>query len=255
MARPPDVRRMGAAMSRPGNDPRIWSCCARVESEGVRWHPTLGWVVDVETYGSRVDGETDVTARMMSAAGGDGTGEYLPVEVGAEVVLQICGGSLEENPVILGYCTNSVDATAPTEVHGLPIDGERETSSEFRVSPFDTEIKVSKWNRREQFDGAFERRSQKSRVEATEKAALVAPSVLLGGDSATEPYVLGNSHNTALVAAIEAIELHLTTLTTALAGLLPSGVVVNSSLGQMKQTLTAQKQAIKQALSQKIKGE
>lgn len=249
--KPADVRRLGAATAAPGNDPRIWAACARIEKDGVQWHPKFGWVLDVETYGSRVDSENDIPSRVAGSARGNGTGEFLPPEEGQEVLLSICGGSLEENPVVAGYCTNA-DSAAPTEIHGMPINGDSAASSESEVSPFDTEIKVSKFSRREQYAGRREVWSSSDREQVASKKAIVCDDVRLGGDDAGEQYVLGNSHNTALLAALDAIAEQVSVL---------SGLVIDPSqtgaqgLVKMKAALEIQKQLIQKALSEKIRGE
>lgn len=171
-----DVRRLALAMRAPGADPRTWITTARVEGDGaVRWDPALGWIVDVRPHGTELEGEDSLPCKVATGLlGGAGAGEYLPPKEGAEVLVALSAGDPEAEPAIVAYLDNEEDA-APTEVNGLPIEGD--SSTDAKVSPFDTEIKVSPHSRREQFAG---------------RRYVQAKQHVLAGDDATKAVLLGS---------------------------------------------------------------
>lgn len=89
----PDVTRMGAAVSRPGIDPRTWVSYATVTAIGI---DTEGVFVDVVLLPSRDPG----TARLGSNYTGPGYGLYLPIGLGDEVLVEAPNGDPQHGLVI-----------------------------------------------------------------------------------------------------------------------------------------------------------
>jgi hypothetical protein len=145
--------------------------------DGHRWEPEYGWVLEVQFYGGDLDQVGDVPCRVLSSGPpGDGFGEYLPPVISAEVLVGITGGDPETDPVVLGFLSNAADGKPPTEINGRPIVADLEFSGgvDGDVSPFDTEIKRSPFNRREQYDGDTVHQARQVIIRGDERVQLLA---------------------------------------------------------------------------------
>jgi hypothetical protein len=197
----PDAKRVGKAVSFPGIDPRTWVATARVETDpdSLRWHPELGWVVDVAIYGGDLQGTTDVVCRVTTPLGGPGAGVFMPPQLDAEALIAFPSGDPEMNPVLVGWLNSQGENAAPTEVNGLPIDGSADSSTPASVSPFDTEISVSPHGMRSQRDG-LEHRQAAQHILAGDDSK---DAVLLGSEDAKHPFVKGDALGEQLVQLID----------------------------------------------------
>lgn len=193
-----DVSRIREAVAGAGIDPRTWNTAARITE--VFWDDAIGWITVVKAYGSSLEG-IELECRQASALAGAGAGEYLPLTVGAEVLVTLPAASTDDlEPIVASGLTNEEDP-APTEVNGLPINGDLSASSLAAVSPFDTEIKVSPFARREQY--------AKARVVQAAshvlKADLPTASVQLGSEDADASFVLGENLVKQLITIVDAL--------------------------------------------------
>lgn len=266
--RSPDVLRMGMAMSYPGIDPRSWASTGRIDDDpqAYRWNRFLGWIADVTLYGGTLDGESEIPCRVMGSNMGDGFGEFFPPGRTCEVQVALNGGDPEENPVILGSLTNQ-ECAAPTEINEITIKegSESSESSNSSVSPFDTEIKKSPHNRREEYDGDFtvwsKNRSIKTKkehlVEAEDFVLVVSKSVSLGKKDADEPFVKGSSHASTLSDLADALDEFATSVTGVVDSKLPAGSPSSPFALKLKAAVAAFKLNLVEGkdLSSKIKGE
>lgn len=196
-----DARRIGVAVGYGGIDPRVWASAARIDddAEAFRWDEGAGWVVDVSFYGTELDGETETPCRVLTTGpAGAGYGEYLPPVRGCELLVVLPDGDPESNPVVTGYLRNSETCGPPVTINGLPIEPEAVTSSLLVVSPFDTEIKRSPYNRREEY--ALDRH-----VQARNQIIEAAEQVKLALRDADQSYVRGERFVQVLTAWIDAV--------------------------------------------------
>jgi hypothetical protein len=172
------------AVKGAGIDPRTWVTAARVED--VYWDDQLGWLTLVRAYGSELEG-VELECRAASSLAGIDAGEYLPIPKGAEVLLSLPAASTEDyEPLIVSGLTNEEDK-APTEINGMPIDGDLKTSTDARVAPADTEIKVSPYARREQYTGQHFDQAKRHVLKADD----TENGVLLGSENAAKSFVRG----------------------------------------------------------------
>ncbi len=189
--RPFDVERLARAVSRPGIDPRTSVSAARIDgqSDSARWENEYGWIVDVRFYGSGLDQEEAPSRILSMGPAGDGFGEFIPPGLGSEVLVGVPDGEPEAGAVVLGTLTNRSGDKPPATVNGFEISGEVDASipSTGPVSPYDTEIKVSPYSRREQYTGDL--------VSQARSVALVSELVRLGSESAKESALLGDTTN------------------------------------------------------------
>ncbi len=193
-----DVSRIREAVKGAGIDPRTWTTAARVSD--VFWDESLGWVVEATPYGSDLEGVT-LTCRQASSLSGVDAGEYLPMVKGAEVLIALPAASTDDlEPMVIAGLTNEEDK-APTEINGLPIDGDAESSSDSKVSPFDTEIKVSPSSRREQYAGKHVVQAKQHVVKATD----AENGVLLGSENAAKSFLLGEDLVQQLITVVDAL--------------------------------------------------
>lgn len=198
--KPVDVQRLAAAVSHPGIDPRTWLSAGRVEqvAGSSRWEGPYGWVVDVTYYGTGLDQESDNPSRVLgSGPTGDGYGEFFPPASGSDVLVGVPDGA-PENSVVLGALRNSTDHRAPERINGKPINGDLIASTLLEVSPYDTEIKRSPHNRREEYDGDL--------VIEADSISLVSDAVHLGSDDPPHSAVLGEPNNAALESLLSGLE-------------------------------------------------
>lgn len=93
---------MGAALSRPGIDPRTWVSYATVTAIGI---DTEGVFVDVTLLPSRDPG----TARLGSDYTGPGYGLYFPIGIGDEVVVEAPNGDPQGGLVITSRLHSASD--------------------------------------------------------------------------------------------------------------------------------------------------
>lgn len=248
-----DVGRIGLAVSQPGIDPRVWTTMGRVDDDpqAVRWIVGTGWIVDVTFLGGPLDGESEVPCRVAGSISGSMNGDYNPLPPGCAVVVLLPGGQSEESPIIVGKLSNRKDCEAPLTVNGLPISAGSVAapSTPVSVSPFDTEIHVSEYNRREQYSG--DRFTQAN--TQTIKAEQALNGVLLGSELAIEAFIKGTSYTTGEASMLAALAGSFDALASA-AGVPPS------PLAPLAAGFTAAATAIRtfapaSFLSQKIKGE
>lgn len=113
-----DPTRLGQAASRPGIDPRVWSCFGRVTD--VAWDAESGGIVSVDIVGGPLDGETDVVCSVAPSFAGTGAIASSPIQVGAVVVVTIPEGDLNVDPQVVGYAVGP-DVTPPGTVAGQPM--------------------------------------------------------------------------------------------------------------------------------------
>lgn len=246
-----DVQRIALAVASPGIDTRTWTTAARVEE--VEWDPALGWVVHVRAYGSQLEG-APLTCRQASSLAGVGAGEYLPMAKDAEVLVSLPAGSVEDfEPLVVGGLTNEED-NAPTEINGLPINGELAASSPAAVSPRDTEIKVSPHSRREEYAGQHVDQALAHVLKATQPAA----GVQLGSELAADSFLKGEATVEKLIQIIDQLVTLLGTGATAPGG----GPVTFAGLAAFQLFWTAPPAGMKVqlqvpgvVLSIKVKGE
>ncbi len=111
----PDISRIGAALARPGMDPRIWVSLAIVRA--VNLDSTHGPFADVVLLPSQVKS----TARLGAAYAGPGFGLYLPVGVDDEVKVEAPSGDPAEGLVITERLWSPA-ATPPQEAIDHPTD-------------------------------------------------------------------------------------------------------------------------------------
>ena len=204
--RTPDVRRLALAMRAPGNDSRTWVSAGRIDedAEAIHFDAGVGWLVDVTFYGSGLeDGESQPCRVLSVGAPGQGRGEYIPPAAGAELLVVLPAGDPEAGPVALGYLTNEDDGHPPATVNELPIVAEATVSTAEAVSPYDTEIKVSPHNRREQYEGD---RFVQARNQVLEAADLLK----LATRDAAQSYVRGERFVQALNGWIDAVTSYVT---------------------------------------------
>ena len=255
-----DVQRLADAVSKPGIDPRSWNTAARVDDnpDAIRWDPQIGWLVDVTPYGGGLEGEAETTCRVASPLAAQGAVEAIPIERACEVIVDVLDGDLESNPVISGRVNNADDCFVPLTVTGVPINGEVPISVPnplpgsawfVTVSPFDTELKNSPYNRAEQYAGKRLVQADVQIIEADQDE----DGVFLGSRSASEPFVLGDAYTEALGAYVDAVDDYALALTGPIDGIAPG--VGTSSAAALKAAGVALKESLKEALSLKIKGE
>ena len=237
-SRVPDVRRLGAAVSFPGIDPRTWVSAARVDEdpEALSWDEDLGWVVDVSPYGSDLEGDSELPCRMATVgAVGDRYGEYCPPVVACEVLILFPAGDSETSPVLLGNLTNAEDCRAPTTVNGLPISGDAPSSSSVLVSPFDTEIVRSPHNRRHDYGGIW---------------VLDSSDIRLGSDSGVQAALLGPPTNQNTSDFLTAVRV----FATALEGFTSGPLVPLATLGTaLRTSIQLIEPEIQNQLAQRVK--
>ncbi len=231
-------------------DSRTWVTSARITE--TFWDPALGWMVRARAYGTQLEG-VELDCRQASSLAGIDAGEYLPLAVGAEVLITLPDGSVEDDePLVIAGLTNGEDV-APSAVNGLPIDGETTESSTSKVSPHDTEIKVSPHGRREQYakDRTVQARAHVLTADEAEKG------ILLGSPDAGQSFLLGEELVARLIAAVEGLQALLAgTLSTA-----PGSPVGLATLPAWEALWSAPVTGLKaqlqsaQVLSKKIKGE
>lgn len=208
-----DVGRIGLAVSQPGIDPRTWTTVGRVDDDpqAVRWVLGIGWIADVSFVGGPLDGETEVPCRVAGSISGSLTGDYAPLPPGCSVVVVLPSGNPEESPIIVGKLSNRGGCEAPVTVNDLPIipGNVSSPSTEVTVSPFDTEIHVSEYNRREHYSGDRTTQAANQTVIADQEARIQAltfvlqtlvpaASIKLGSDLSTEAFVKGTTFAAAL---------------------------------------------------------
>lgn len=102
----PDVRALGAGVSYPGIDPRVWLTLATVVDVG--FDSNNGIFVDVKY---QPDG-TDETALLTAQHTGTRCGSYRPVKEGDTVVVAVPKGDPGNGPVIIARCWNAGDPPA-----------------------------------------------------------------------------------------------------------------------------------------------
>jgi hypothetical protein len=115
-----DPTRLGQAASRPGIDPRVWSCFGRVTD--VAWDAESGGIVSVDIVGGPLDGETDVVCSVAPSFAGTGAIASSPIQVGAVVVVTIPEGDVNVDPQVVGYAVGP-DVTPPGTVAGQAMAG------------------------------------------------------------------------------------------------------------------------------------
>lgn len=230
-----DVRRLGAAIAYPGIDSRTWVTAGRVDQEGIHWDAGVGWIIDVKPYGGALEDSEGMPVRVLSTGpGGSGFGEYIPPSLEAEVLLALPEGDPESNPVLVGYLTNEDDSHPPSEVTGLPIVADLTTSSDAAVSPFDTEIKRSPFNRRQEWAGKY--------VLKVASWELIAPAIALGGPDG-EPGLLGQTtvdNTNELLQALNQLASSLSGLSGPLAPLQAIGLSLTTALAQLGPKISGQ---------------
>jgi hypothetical protein len=241
--RSPNVLKIGHAVGYPGIDPRTWSCTGRLSENSAQWDEQAGWLVEVDIYGGALDGNEGTVARWLTATSGDGYGEFIPPVDNAEVLLQLPDGDADSNPIVIGYACNQNEDTpdsAPTSIHGLPIDGEVDASNDTTVSPYDTHIFRTGYIWRGEFGSLW---------------AIDADLVKLGA-AADQSAIRGDEYNEQIVAIVDNLVTVLTQLATDLDSLLPTPPppqnvtnVTNFSV----QLETVIKPALLAALSKKVK--
>lgn len=237
--RPADAQRLSELVARPGIDPRTWVSAARVDAHSRRWESAYGWVVDVTFYGGGLD-EPEVTARVLGTGPtGDGCGEYLPPSDGVEVLVGLPDGDPDGGPVVLGVLRNQSEQP-PAEIHGRPIDGAAEASTELKVSPFDTELKVSPHSRREQYAGAL--------AVAAEAISLIG-RVNLASEEPGQSAVRGDDLVDALGTLLDGLDV----MAAAFAGMTGPLAPFQAVGTNLSQALLQARQGLAVALSERVK--
>lgn len=136
--KPLDVRRLGAAASFPGIDPRAWIVWATVLELG--FDPEEGLFADVQV---QPDGEV-FTAYVGTNYAGNDFGEHNPLEVDDSVIVAIPQGDPDAGAVIIARAWNAAD-----KPHALFGDGEEpspdrvlitKANSNYRVQTPDAQI-------------------------------------------------------------------------------------------------------------------
>jgi hypothetical protein len=248
----PDVLKMGRAMRQPGIDPRVWATGGRIidEENTARWDADLGWVVDIRGYGSGLEGE-EIRARVTNPS----PYEFLPPEAGCEVTVIVPEGEVDGIPSVVGFLNNADGCEAPGSVHGLDVDGSvDETAAAFDapsgvISPYDTEFKVSPFNRREEYEGY--------RFIKAPGFVWEGDQLRIGSRDADEPFVKGNAHSANLSALVDALDVFAKALTK----IVDAKLVVTTTASPLAEALTLAIEAFKMELtegadlSSKIKGE
>lgn len=106
-----DVRRLGAAASYPGIDPRVWAAWATVLEIGL--DAAEGLFADVQL---QPDGDI-ITAYVGMPYAGDGFGTHYPVMVDDVVLVVIPGGDADNGAVIVARAWNAADKP-PSDLSG-----------------------------------------------------------------------------------------------------------------------------------------
>ncbi len=235
-----------------------WNTCARVDDDAtaIRWDPLQGWIVDVTPYGGNLEGDDETPCRVAAPLAGAGSLDSVPIERACEVVVEVIDGDSESNPVIVGRVHNSEDCQVPLEITGVPITGEVPASVPnplgawfVGLSPFDSELKKSPYNRAEQYEGQRLVQALVQIIEADQEE----DGVLLGSRTADQSYVLGDDYTEALGAYVDALDTYATTMAPALDAITPgAGAAAATAL---KAAGVALKASLDEALSLKIKGE
>ena len=153
-----DVLRLGKAVRHAGIDPRVWTTAGRISTEGeaVRWDADLGYVVDVVAYGGNLTGKT-----LVCRVATNSEGHFIPLSKDDDVMVAVPEGDTNLLPTIVGVMNNADGNEAPGDIHGLEIDGSvDDTTASFdaeagSVAPYDTEIKYTPHNLREEFGGYY----------------------------------------------------------------------------------------------------
>lgn len=232
----PDLRRLFLAGSFPGADPRTWATAVRVDQQGGHWDVGVGWVVDVLPYGGELESQDPIPVRVLSAGpGGSGFGEYIPPSDAAEALVVLPGGDPEVNPVLVGYLTNEDDAHPPASVGSLPISSTATTSTDALVSPFDTEIKVSPFHRRQQFAGRWALTADRITLDTTD--------LRLGGETGLQPALLGQTtvdNTNELLQALEKLAASLIPLVGPLSPLSAIGQTLADALTELSPKINGQ---------------
>lgn len=231
-----DVRRLGQAIAYPGIDSRTWATAGRVEEGGIHWDAGIGWIIDVKPYGGQLEDPEGMPVRVLSTGpGGSGFGEYIPPSVEAEVLVVLPEGDPESNPVLVGYLTNEDDSHPPSTVTGLPIGADLTTSNDATVSPYDTEIKRSPFNRREEWAGKY--------VGQVKSWTLITDAIVLGGVVGAEPALLGQTtvdNTNELLQALNQLAASLSGLSGPLAPLQAIGLSLTEALAQLGPKISGQ---------------
>lgn len=110
----PDVQRIGAAIARPGNDPRLWVSFATVDAVGV---DSEGAFVDCTCLPTG----DPVTARVGALYAGPGFGFYVPISVGDEVVVVLPNGDPLHGGVVVARLQSPSDELS-AEAQANPTD-------------------------------------------------------------------------------------------------------------------------------------
>lgn len=110
----PDVGRIGAAISYPGIDPRIWQSLAVVTAVQVSAN---GVKVDIELHPSGVE----ETARVGAEYASVGVGLYFPIKVDDEVIVGYPNGDRASGLVVLRRLHSTSDPL-PTQAVDAPSD-------------------------------------------------------------------------------------------------------------------------------------
>ena len=179
-----DFGRLRDALSGPGADPRTWVCLARVDDDpaALRWETGVGWIVDVTLTSGELAQEGPIPCRVPVGWGGAGNLLSAPALRGSEVLIGFPDGDPNVSPMILGVLHNPTDNAPATTVNGQAIDLTLAEATHILVTPRDVEVQA----------GAA------VRVTATGAAKVLAPSVVLAEDSATQPFVRGTDLRMAL---------------------------------------------------------
>jgi hypothetical protein len=168
-----DTRRFGAAVGFPGIDPRHWISLAIVTA--VEIDPVEGPFVACTLLPS----QQQVSARVGSGYAGGGFGDWCPIRVDDEVLIEAPDGEAQGGYIVTARLWSPADAPP--------------------------ELMVSNPNDRliQALDG------QNVRVVATGAGAvnLDAPAVNLGSDEASQEVPLGNNLINALFAGLDAMQL------------------------------------------------
>lgn len=213
-----DVERLREAIAGPGADPRFWVSSGRVISDGTRWDPEVGPIVDVSLNSGEATG-VELTARVGTTVSGDGYGEFTPLEEDQEVLVVLPDGDPESDPIVLAYLSNE----------GSPVFGE--VAGITPGDPLDQELKKSPYGRAEEYDGDHTLKAanvsqiagenaeiyaqQAATLKADLQAIVEAPLVSLGSSGAAEPYVLGTAFTTAQSALWSSLQADLVSLAVA----------------------------------------
>lgn len=249
-----DMGRLREAIRGPGADTRVWLATARIDDDrdAISFEVGVGWIIDVTFYGGPLDQEGPVPCKLGEAFAQQFATKSDPPDRGCEVLVAITDGDANSNPVIVARMHNEGGCEVPLLVNFTPITEGHALANHIVVTPHGAD---------EQYGGDRRVTAPSQLLEADDVAQLAAPSILLGGVTATpltpaipptESFVKGDQYTAAEDTFLGALQ----DWTGAVAAALSSaGFPIAADQTALVAAIAAFKVSAAASLSSKIKGE